>query len=235
MSRCFILGNSGELLDHDLNLLKGETVFGCNALPLHNSEIITHYVCLDMNMAFLPEIRSMVKDNCIKYYSRLVWNTIDNEDNVRVFDTYPSTMSGFAFSDSMIYEGDTVAYSMLQIASALGYDDIYMLGVDCGTPSNGIMSIPEQAKMMDLLKSKNLRNPTRDKTSIVTTHDDMTKRVNKHFLLARHKLNEVGVMVYNLSTGSKLNCFPRKVYEDVLNGNHETEIVSDVELSNKGE
>jgi len=218
--RAFILGNSGELLDHDLGLLKGEAVFGVNALPLHNSEIISHYVCADIGMAFLPEIREMVKPGTKKYYSRLMWNTIDHEDNVNVYDTFHDSMVGFNISETKVYLCRTVTFAALQIAAALGYNPIYTLGIDLGTPPNGHAWIPEQEKLLKLLKDKNLRVPSDDKLSSPSRlqHEFMDKYCNQAFMVARHELEKVGVKVYNLSKGGNLKAFPRLSFEDILGG-----------------
>lgn len=213
--RAFILGNSGELLDHDLSVLQGEAVFGVNALPLRNADIITHYVCADMGMAFVPEVRGLVKQGARKFYSRLLWNTIYNENGVEVFDVLNGP--GFNVSKDTVYMGGTVAYVCLQIAVALGYDEIHMLGVDLGLPTNSISHIPEQDEMCELVKSKNLRVPTDDKRCVDTSFETIAKTINTNFLFAKHELNKLGVKVYNLSSGGNLKNFERKSFDEVFN------------------
>lgn len=234
--RAFILGNSGELLDHDLSRLKGEAVFGVNALPLRCADIITHYVCMDIGMAFVPEVRALVPPTCKKYYSRLMWNTIYKEDNVNVFDCFPDNQPGFQLSDTRVHGGLTVSFVALQIAAYLGYDPIYILGVDLGTPANGIDHIPEQEEMLQMIRDKNLSNVTTDKRDTSGPTPGITptvKLMQRNFLLARHELDKHGIEVYNLSKGGNLGAFKRMSFEEVLNSNHQTDIVSEVELSNK--
>ena len=215
--RAFVLGNSGELLDHNLDLLKGEAVFGTNALPLFKPEIITHYVCLDIGMAFVPEVRALVPKTARKFYSRFMWNTIYQEDGVEVYDTWPDRMTGFEISSEKVFGGQTVTYVCLQIAAALGYDEIYLLGVDLGLPANGIHSIPQQEVLYQMIRDKNLANPTVDKRGgREKTHEEFNKPVIKNFLFARHALEKAGIKVFNLSKGGNLNCFPRKTFEEVL-------------------
>lgn len=219
--RCFILGNSGELLDHDLSLLKGEEVFASNCFPLRFPEIITHYVCMDVVMGMLPEIRAKVPKTAKKYYSRLVWNCIYEEEGVNVYDCYPDQQIGFSISTEKVYPGRTVSYVMLQLAAALGYETIYMLGVDIGLPANGIMHIPEQEVMMEMLKQKNLANPTVDKRVHDPSHEEYTKPVQKNFILARAELDKAGIDVFNLSRGGNLGAFKRMSFEEVV-GHKET-------------
>lgn len=215
--RAFILGNSGELLDHDLSLLEGEAVFGVNALPLRCPEIITHYVLLDIAMAFHPEIRALVRPDCIKYYSRIVWNTIYHEDNVRVFDCFPDKHTGFNISDTMVYPCGMVTYPALQIAAALGFNPIYTLGIDIGTPANGIYHIPEEVRMSEIMKAKNLANPTVDKRSPLQPFEAAKKTFQRHFAYAASVLRTEGIEVINLSRGGNLNCFKRESYESLFN------------------
>jgi len=230
--RAFILGNSGELLDHDLGLLQGEVVFGSNAIALRCPEIITNYVCADIIMSFLPEMRRMISHSAKRHYSRLVWNTIDHEDNVEPFDTIDG-QTGFNFSTSDVYLCNTVAYASLQIAACLNYNPIYLLGVDLGTPSNGIHHIPEQYVMNEVLRMKNLRNTNADKRVAVSSYDETANKINMDFIYARDILKAEGIEVFNLSTGGNLKAFPRKVYKEVVSNhsNHETCVSQDVELS----
>lgn len=218
--RAFILGNSGELLDHDLSRLKGEAVFGVNALPLYRPDIITHYVCADMGMAFLEEIRSLVPPTARKFYSRLMWNTIDHEDGVEVFDTYHDSLVGFNPSATKVYLCRTVTYAALQIAVALGYNPIYTLGIDLGTPTNGHDWIPQQDELSKILKTKNLRVPFDDKDSSPerATHGFMADYCNKAFMVANHEMKKLGVECFNLSSGGNLKAFPRKSFKEVLEG-----------------
>jgi len=222
--RAFILGNSGELLDHDLTRLSGEAVFGVNALPLRCADIITHYVCADIGMAFVPEVRSLVPPTTTKYYSRILWNTIAEEDGVKMFDTYDDRMVGFSISETKVYLCRTVTYAALQIAAALGYNPIYTLGIDLGTPANGISRIPEQDKLEELIRSKNLRVPTDDKQSSPARldHNFMATYCNHAFVIARDELSKHGIEVYNLSHGGNLKAFKRKSFNDIV---QETEIL----------
>lgn len=226
--RAFILGNSGELLDHDLTRLQGEAVFGVNALPLREPDIITHYVCGDMAMAFLPEIRAIVPKTAKKYYSRLMWNTIYQEDNVNVYDVWDDRSIGFEISDTKVFFCQTVTYAALQIAAALGYNPIYIMGVDLGAPANGIMHIPEQRILTGMMRYKNLADVTIDKRWTPPSIEQTGKRTNLAFTLARSVLEKASIEVFNLSKGGNLTAFPRKVFEEVVS-NHQTGVVPEVE------
>lgn len=191
-------------------------MYGSNALPLHRPDIITNYVCADIVMGFLPEVRSLVPKNARKHYSRIVWNTIYQEDGVEVFDTCPDQHMGFSFNDEMVYVGNTVSYVALQLAASAGYNPIYTLGVDLGMPMNGIDHIPAQDIMVGLLRDKNLANPTVDKRLPFPTHEAGKKKTLMNFLYAKSILDSCGISVYNLSSGGNLTCFPRMKFEDVV-------------------
>ena len=220
--RAFILGNSGEILDHDLSLLKGETVFGSNAMPLRCPDVLTHYVCSDILMAFVPEIRRKVLPGTKKYYSRILWNTILHEDDVNVFDGVDNRL-GFSMSDTHIYAGQGVGYMSIQIACALGFNPIYTLGIDMGLPPNGIDYIPEYEVFHKMLKKLNLRSPSRDKRTNQglkppnsSVYDDQIKKHLSFFHLAKKETEEAGIEIINLSRGGRLNMFKRQCYEDVV-------------------
>lgn len=180
-------------------------------------------------MAFVPEVRSLVVSTCQKWYSRLMWNTIFHEEGVNVYDTYPDKLIGFEPSTTKVYGGLTVSYVMLQLAVALGYTEIYFLGVDLGLPANGILHIPEQETLLKIIRDKNLADPSTDKSIQNQTHLSFNKPVQMRFIYAKGELDKLGVKVFNLSKGGNLNCFPRKVYEEVLS-NHDSGVYPEVEL-----
>jgi hypothetical protein len=214
--RAFILGNSGELLDHDLSLLQDEIVYAVNALPLRAPEIMNYYACLDTGMAYVPELRALVPETCEKYYGRLMWNGIHHEDNVNVFDTYSDNEIGFNASTEKVYPCGTVTYCALQLAVALGYDEIYLLGIDLGYPTNGTMHIPEQDIMMKIIEDKNLAIPSVDKRFNNPGFDKMSKGMNMRFAYASAILRDQGISVINLSSGGNLNCFKRLSFKEVI-------------------
>ncbi len=157
-----------------------------------------------------------------------MWNGIYHEDNVNVYDTWPDAIMGFEFSTEKVYGGLTVTFVMLQIAAALGYDELYLLGIDLGLPANGIQHIPEQEILFKMIRDKNLHNPGVDKRFKDPDHVEFNKPIQHRFVIAKQKLQEAGIKVFNMSKGGNLNCFPRKNFNDVV-GNHHTETVSEVE------
>jgi hypothetical protein len=166
-------------------------------------------------MAFVPEVRDRVIPGTRKFYSRLLWNTIHHEDGVEVFDVNEGL--GFNSSVERVFMGGNVAYVCLQLAVALGYDEIFMLGVDLGLPANGISHLPEQDIMNVIMMSKNLRVPTDDKRLNTTSFDSISKKLNTNFSYAKHECDKLGVKVYNLSKAGNLRAFPRMSFDEALN------------------
>lgn len=136
--RCFVIGNGPSLTYEDLNRLhkQGEICFGVNRIYLsyeHTEWRPDYYVAVDYivvrndhsQIATLPGIKF------IRHFQIM-------EENWEDEDTYE--FQGLAykpgepkFSSDIyqgIYIGNTVVYDAIQIASYMGFEEIYLLGVD---------------------------------------------------------------------------------------------------------
>jgi len=116
--RCFILGNGSSLNDVDLTLLKDEATFGCNRIylkwsdmgyPVTNYFLIDTYFCSSLRLEVQPYLDRGVKKFFVKHHS----DRYMHSDKVHVGEGFISVGEG-----------------MLTYAAEMGYDQIYLLGID---------------------------------------------------------------------------------------------------------
>lgn len=123
-----------------------------------------------------------------------------------VWDEYfPSFFNSAGFSNDIterIYSGTTVVYTCIQIAAYMGFNEIYLLGVDCDYS----MEIKHSEIAMD---GPELDYEKRE-----------WMRAERIQLKQFQKLAEKGLpsnlKVYNASRGGKLEAFPRKALSEII-------------------
>ena len=139
--RCFILGNAPVLLDDNLSLLEGETVFITNRGYKAVEQGLPHYdyhVVVDLLFYadYAHELSTL--DRGVKFYPESFHTSPSyrGEDHVKVFyrlpkyhllhrpETWPKV-----FSDGWGKTGNAVLQACM-IAYFMGFSEIYLLGVE---------------------------------------------------------------------------------------------------------
>ncbi len=218
--RCFIVATGPSLTKEDLQKLKNETTFGVNALVKWFPEIgweTTYYAIQDLGtyMKLKKEIDSIksstvlfsldglahckdkknislnYKDNTCEYplyykdhlYSNMKcsrWNTIFSDNAYRI-----------------VFDGYTVAYSLIQIAIYMGFKEIYLLGTDCNYKTDKSHAIDYGYKRRDIYKIQGDR--------MIFAYHFAKEYADKH-----------GIKIYNATRGGMLEVFPRVDLDEVL-------------------
>ena len=145
--RCFIIGNGPSLNQLDLTLLKNEYTFGMNRIYMAFPEMgfkTSYYVCMNDLVVeqCASDIQKMDIPRFLSWRARK-WVNLDN-DLQFIYTTY----TGPGFSDDItgrVWESATVTYISLQLAYYMGFDTVYLIGVDHnfitrGTPNSTVVS-----------------------------------------------------------------------------------------------
>jgi hypothetical protein len=124
--RCFIIGNGPSLNQLDLTLLKNEYTFG--------NDLVVEQCASDIQKMDIPRFLSWRARN---------WVNLDN-DLQFIYTTY--TGPGFSTDiTGRVWESATVTYISLQLAYYMGFETVYLIGVDHnfitqGTPNTTVTS-----------------------------------------------------------------------------------------------
>lgn len=244
--RCVILGNGPSLNKTDLSLLKGETVFACNAVHLLFDRIDwrpSYYTCV--NSQVLPDrandIEAMLGENpnMVAFFPaevqthggerrRLKGRQIISDGPNRFFfnevagtiDNLPELMFSLNAADHVI-QPHTVAITMMQLAAHLGFSELVLVGFDMK------YTMPASAKREDedapddprLISSANDDSNHFDPSYFGAGrkwHTPNTILMREHFEIARQALSRAGVHVFNATVGGELDVFARKPLSDAL-------------------
>ena len=228
--RCFIIGTGPSQNARDLNRLKNEITITVNDAYISYDSTewrADYYVVMDdsseyvLNNLFSLEYEHKgvfyngrlhyrgengVKLACDAAHTMLM-HTVWNKWFPRIFPI-------MRFSDDVskvIYTGKTVVFSCIQIAAYMGFEEIYLSGIDCdyhGMLYSSIMG-------------------GNDAENIVTTQvKDMRTHLEKsgglmieQFEALNKLLQKNGIKVFNATRGGKLEVFPRVDLDSLLGKN----------------
>lgn len=141
--RCFIIGNGPSLTPSDLDKIKNEVSFAANRIYYMFDKTEwrpTFYLCCDKEaimMNFSSIVDLPVKTKFIEITSKKYNKT--NDQSIKYVYHYDKfylnkwkTSAPFVSEDpsAMMFPGQTVTFSAMQLAIYMGFSKIYLLGVD---------------------------------------------------------------------------------------------------------
>ena len=224
--RCFLIGNGPSLNKTDLAALKNEVTFAVNGFFLKAAELDwtpTFYVVEDHLVA--EDRVQWINDfkGPIKLFPAYLGYMFDKSDDTIFYNHRPrkSYPHGFDFSleaDKITYTGCTVTFSMMQLAAYLGFEEIYLIGVDAS------YAIPEDAKegkdysvgVLDMQSDDPNHFDPNYFGKGFRWHDPQVEKMVEAYAEARRTLEGTGQTIYNATIGGMLEVFERRDFNKVL-------------------
>ena len=209
--RCFIVATGPSLTFNDLEMLKDEKTFGMNSIvkilnktnwkpTYYGIQDIKVYEKLkhdilnsNLNTVFISNIiarKHIIPDGSIVFPLHFL-NHIYSSNK-----SYNTKFSGDIYS--IVYDGYSVTYSLLQIAVYMGFKEIYLLGCDTIYSNN--------KKKQHFVESGHY-DP-----AYKTAGDRMTVG----YLTAKKYADTHGIKIYNATRGGMLEVFPRVNLDEIL-------------------
>lgn len=200
--RCFIVATGPSLKLEDLEKIKGEITFSMNSIVLSFKDTTwrpTYYGIQD-SRAF-----EALKEEILSAHMPFVFcgqstKSLSPKLSGDPVISYPLNLLDHGgarlkhytkFSDdafSVVYDGFTITYSLLQIAVYLGFKEIYLMGVDCSYKE----------------KEKNYL-----KEYIPPTDFSAGFLMERSYRIAKAYADKKGIKIYNASRGGSLEVFER--------------------------
>lgn len=212
--RCFIVATGPSLSVQDLNILHAHDEKCISMNRIYNVFSKTnwrpdYYLIEDTKMIedlskeianmnvpvkFLPSIpdqywQQVDIGNSIKY--QLV--ILDNGNDIPLFSSKP---------ERCIYEGSTVTYACIQMAAYMGFQEIYLLGVDFNY-SNNLYDEKNHFEGYQMDKMVRLN----------TVH---LERMEAAYISAREYAKKHGINIYNATRGGRLEVFRRVDFDQLF-------------------
>lgn len=232
--RCFVVGNGPSLNEQDLDLIKDEYSFGVNSIyKIFNRTVWRPtFYCVQDYAVFeglpkkeLQDISNLTHATFIRMatYGRYtkkcelikrlvltpIWTTVKDKET-----------GGAPFSeksDFVIYDASTVTYMALQLAAYMGFEEIFLIGVDNNMPyhteKDGSITVN------DLSIACHFYDKPEDnigKDAYIHRAPDY-EMVNDSYLSAENYSRRKGSFrIYNATRGGKLEAFERVDLDSVV-------------------
>lgn len=211
--RCFIIATGPSLCMNDIELIKNEYTFGMNSIckMFNNTDWRPTYYGIqdcyvyekledtinnyyqDKDNIFVAD-RIFKKFQVSKTYIKFPLN-VDYHENEMEINKYSAKFSDDCYS--IIYDGYSITYSLIQLAVYMGFKEIYLLGTDCSY-KKGKKNHYIESGFVDKNEEKNY-----DK--MITGYIEAKKYADSH-----------EINIYNCTRGGMLEVFERKKLEEVI-------------------
>jgi len=213
--RCFIIGNGPSLNKMDLTLLKGEFTIGSNYIFMNYDKMgfLPTYLCI---VNFLVAQQRAGDINAINGTTKIFPFFLRYCMNESPDTLFLNANPDFEFSTDItqwISWRSTVTFFAMQIAYYLGFDKVYLIGVDHSYEQ------PDQGKEGAFIESAkadpNHFHPDYFGKGIKWQKAD-TDVMERVYALARNGFERDGRTIYNATVGGCLELFERVAYEDLF-------------------
>ena len=213
---CFIIGNGPSLNKMDLSLLKGRHTFGLNKVHLLLEKF-------DLQLSYHVAVNSLVIEQCVREFEALSCPSFlsfgaardftRKSDHIHMLATDSHFHTPYSFyTDPLqpISEGYTVTYVALQLAFYMGFEKVFLIGVDhnfkvAGTPNEEQRLSGEDENHFDPRYFSDMKWHLPDLES---------SELSYH--LARYFYGRAGRQVLDATVNGKLQIFPKVSYREAL-------------------
>lgn len=232
--RCFLIGNGPSLNQTDLSVLKDEVTFAVNGffLKMDHLDWSPTFYCVEDHLVaedrapWINQLKGPIKlfPAYLGYQFPPAPDTIFYNHRPRV--SYPH---GFDFSreaDKITYTGCTVTFSLMQLAAYLGFEEIYLIGVDAsydipkdvnaGTGSGTGSGTGYGVGVLDMQSDDpNHFDPDYFGKGF-RWHDPQVDKMVEAYAEAKKTLQGSGQTIYNATIGGKLELFERRAFHKLF-------------------
>jgi len=212
---CFIIGNGPSLNKLDLRELNGYHTFGLNKIYLMFDRVgldISYYVSVN-KLVIDQSINELMKMKCPCFLSYGAAGGLKSNSNMYLLATDSYFEAPYTFHRDLagpITEGYTVTYVALQIAYYMGFERIFLIGVDHEFHAVGA---PNDEQLM-AGEDRNHFDPRYFMNCSWNLPDLEASELSYH--LARFFFSRNGRTVYDATAGGKLTIFPKISFEQAL-------------------
>ncbi|MGI6226644.1 MAG: 6-hydroxymethylpterin diphosphokinase MptE-like protein [Peptococcales bacterium] len=208
--RCFIIATGPSLTLDDLNKLRYEKTFGMNSLCKVFDNLgweTTYYGIQDKNVYIrIKDYIEKINKSKILFGSTISPDIKLNNE----FFTYPLHLLNHRYSISkytidfsndafsIVYDGYSITYSLIQLAVYMGFKEIYLIGADCNY-------------LDDKSKQHFIESGHYD-----ANYKTASERMIFSYKEAKKYADNNNIKIFNATRGGMLEVFPRVDLDEVL-------------------
>ncbi|MBY0145905.1 6-hydroxymethylpterin diphosphokinase MptE-like protein [Neobacillus niacini] len=229
---CFIIGNGPSLTVEDLNRIKSQVSFSSNRinLLLDKTDWKPYYYSFTDSLIaskFFDEVYNMPKKQMFVVVSNTSYSSLKKQLGkgcIFLRSYYELEKNGLPkFSNDVskkLFQHGTVTYANIQLATYMGFKNIYLIGVDhnfgISKQKDGSINFNKDLIGYDHF-DKNYYNSVEHKKEVPVNVYEMTEA----YLSAKKNCDAKEVKIINATRGGKLEVFPRVNFDDLFDNNGE--------------
>lgn len=225
--RCFIIGNGPSLNKHDLSLLRDEYTFGVNSFYYKTRETgFTPYFYVVEDSSVMKENIEEIKkyDAPFKFFPTNYKSLHPKQPNTFFFrmnrSFYEKSSPNYVVprfstdASDVLYCGQSVTYINLQLAYFMGFEEVYLIGMDFS------YVIPESHSRKGDVLISDTDDPNHFHKDYFgkgkSWKDPKLDRVAMNYRMAKLVYESTGRRVLNATIGGNLDVFDRVDYQSLL-------------------
>ena len=211
---CFIIGNGPSIKNMDLSVLKNYHTFALNKANLLFDMFdieFSYHVCVDDIV--LEQIYNDIIENKFKCTSFIAEGLIDKkiEDKSYIQRLFiGGTWTFHKDITKQIHTGNTVTYVAMQIAYYMGFQRIFIIGVDHSWKGQG------KAHEVNVLNSEDINHFHPDYFKGKKWHAPDIEGNEISYSLAKYFFEKENRKIYDATVNGKLDIFPKISFDKAL-------------------
>lgn len=225
--RCFLIGNGPSLDAGDLDLLKHEISFGCNMVYKIFEQTEwrpTYYCAIDSLYAknISESMADELKDVEALFTVRTSYTKLKKVPERMMFINNVFSENNYKVRGNILAyckTKATVMTLMAELAFYMGFEEIYLLGVD-NSDTHGANAHFYQSNTEKLIANQDINRIRKRMLKKNVTQDDIAEhtmnRCNSVYEELKKFADVHGIKIYNATRGGNLEIFPRRNLEDIL-------------------
>ncbi|WP_346839853.1 6-hydroxymethylpterin diphosphokinase MptE-like protein [Microbulbifer sp. SAOS-129_SWC] len=213
--RIFVLGNGPSLKKTDLDLLKDEITIGFNGIFLHETFTPTIHIVED-HLVAEDRAEEITGFDCpVKIFPSYLGYCLPVQENTIFLNhlprkSFPVDTDFSANAGEISYTGGTVTYTGLQVAASLGFEEIYLLGVDASYKVENVDRTTDYGTGVLCSKGDDVNHfDTRYFGAGYRWHDPNVHTMLQAYRKARMYAERNNIRICNATIGGELEVFPR--------------------------
>lgn len=210
--RAVIVCNGPSLNNMNLSFLKKETVFGLNKIYLGFHEFCfypKYYVAVNERVLrqSVQEINALT---CVKFLSNRCADIFQSNSLTHILDTTNPYARFCKDIASGLEEGWTVTYAALQVAYFMGFQSVYIVGMDHRFEYSGAPNQASYMKGADMnhFSSKYFSECDWDNPDLVNSEES--------YRVAREVFQSEGRNIFDCTVGGACEIFEKRDYRHVF-------------------
>lgn len=222
-NRIFVIGNGKSLINTPLNLIKNEYSFGINRIGMLFDKTDwrpTHFLCVTHRVKwsddYKADVMKVINSGAICFIGQRIRKDIEERENIHYITCLhihdnPETDWWEDISNGSVSVFGQSLFGAVRIANFLGFNPIYLLGVDGGYTNTGKKNDENHFD-----PNYEIKRHRASKKKIDEWH---TPRIHASHQMMARMAEKYNFEIYNATLNTKINYYPLVNFMEIMSDN----------------